>query len=50
LGFVAISNVIAIMGVSANCIGYALEAKPANTSECLIHFKGNTEADYATSA
>ena len=50
LGFVQISDVFAILGVSANCVAYVLEAKAANASECLIHFKGNTEADYATSA
>jgi len=50
LGFIQVSEVMCIMAVSTNCIGYTLEAKAANASECLIHFKGNTEADYATSA
>ena len=50
LGFIEISDVMCVLGVSTMCVGYALEAKAANASTCLIHFKGDTEATYETSA
>ena len=50
IGFIEISDVFCVLGVSTMCVGYALEVKAANVSECLIHFKGDTEAMYETSA
>ena len=50
LGFNQLSDLIQLgAGAGFSKIGYALEAKAANASECLIHFKGNTEAALLTS-
>jgi len=50
LGFKDSSDIFVILTAAFNPVAYALKAKAANASECLIHFKGDTEADIAISS
>lgn len=50
LGFKAASNIMVPLAAGYHCVGYVLEAKAANASDCLIHFKGDAAADIAISS
>jgi hypothetical protein len=47
LSYKLTSDLIVAYKSAFSVIGYVLEAKIANASECLIHFKGDAEADLA---
>jgi len=50
LGFKDASDLFLTLAAGYSALAYVLEAKAANASECLIHFKGDAVADVAISS